>query len=260
MRIVVTIVSVLLITPVASVRGQEAEPPTAPAAERSNVSPMLRTTPALKRCWREEPNLSVDFLNDARAARDSIPPQLWEKFAARGWTVHLTDLVVNAAPFLRGRQPRGWPADMTWENADAVHLPQHRMVVIASHRLNRDGRRVAARRVGGVLRHELGHALDIAFNAGVGRLSDSVAFRDSYAKDLAVLEASDSLAYYVRNGRSGATETFAELLADWYGGGSDVGRQAELRTAFAHSRRFLARTLPAPRAVVATTRTGLARP
>lgn len=195
--------------------------------------------------WRQAGDLDETFLKEAQAARASIPAPLWRIFQRHGWRVHLTASVVDAAPFLRGVHPRGWPVGATWENADAVHLPQHRMVIVASHRLNRKGERVRAHRVGGVLRHELGHAIDVALGGGRVRLSDTTEFRDCYFSDLERMQSrSESLAYYARNGESGPTETFAELLADRYGGGSDTAKAQSLRQTFIDTRRFLSGALP----------------
>jgi hypothetical protein len=142
--------------------------------------------------------------------------------------------VVDAAPWLAGRYPRGWPAGSTWENTDAVHLPANRLLLIGEKRVNRQGKLVAATRVEEVVRHEIGHAFDAALGARDSYRSSSSEFLLAYRRDAADMNAEDRerLAYYLQNQQAGRQETFAEAFAELHGGGSSPDRADAFRRAF----------------------------
>jgi hypothetical protein len=137
--------------------------------------------------------------------------------------VKLAQFVTDAAPSLRGAQPRGWPQGSTWENTDAVHLPKLRTMVFAEKRRDSQGRIVESTRIEGVMRHEIGHAFDQACGAGAMLRSSSQAFLAAHIADVRRIPAYDrgQLEYYLQRGAAGRQETFAEAFAVLLGGGSD---------------------------------------
>ncbi len=167
-------------------------------------------------------SVSDRFQRETEIATRSVPPQVWKTLDDAGWRVQLAEFVVDAAPSLRGVRPTGWPRELTWDNSDAIHLPTSKLLVLAEKRRNRAGEVVASTRVAGVLRHELGHAFDMAASRGTHRLSDSQQFTRAYELDVSRLEPADRkpLAYYLQVSRSGWQETFAEAFAVSLGGGS----------------------------------------
>ena len=78
-----------------------------------------------------------EFQQRVTAGVQSIPTHVWQGLASAGWQICTAEFVVDAVPSLKGVHPRGWPRGMTWENADAVHLPKRRMLVIAEKLHNR---------------------------------------------------------------------------------------------------------------------------
>ena len=72
--------------------------------------------------YRVDSDVSPDFRQQAREATKTIPASVWNGLLKNGWRVRVAKFVVDAAPSLRGAQPRGWPSDMTWEHTDAVHV------------------------------------------------------------------------------------------------------------------------------------------
>jgi hypothetical protein len=189
------------------------------------------------------------FLQQAEAARDSIPKAIWDSVNQAGWSVQLAEFVIDAAPYLQGRHPRGWPIGMAWENTDAVHLPDQRLIIVAEKRRTTRGEIVKAVRVGGVFRHEMGHAIDRIQGKQGWRLTDSSEFRRCYDSDLERIADRDrtDLAYYTQAAPVGPRETFAELFAILYGGGSDDSNRKMLNDAFPRTRKFLQDSFPSVR-------------
>lgn len=188
--------------------------------------------------------VSEVFRRRAEAASRSVPEQVWRGLEQAGWRLRLAEFVTDAAPSLRGEHPRGWPAGMTWENTDAVHLPERRMLIFAEKRRDRDGGVVASHRVEGVIRHETGHAFDRASGGG-GFRSASAAFLRAYADDASRIpgDRRRQLTYYLQRGDAGRQETFAEAFAVLLGGGSDAPHRADFVRSFPRVLRYVRQTI-----------------
>ncbi|HRX78893.1 MAG TPA: hypothetical protein P5307_07510 [Pirellulaceae bacterium] len=191
-------------------------------------------------------SVSDSFQRETQKATKSVPPQVWKTLDDAGWRVQLAEFVVDAAPSLRGVRPAGWPRHLTWDNSDAIHLPTSKLLVVAEKRRNRSGDVVASTRVAGVLRHEIGHAFDMA-SGGSGRLlSTAPSFIQAYQQDVSRIAAGNrtAFAYYLQDGRNGLQETFAEAFAVALGGGSSNIEPAEFESSFprvmAYTRRAIA--------------------
>jgi hypothetical protein len=215
---IVTILAILLVGP--SVRATEE---TAAGASRFGTHPIDRISP-----------VSESFESELHAAIESVPDEIWHRISAAGWRVYLAEQVVDAVPGLRGTSPRGWPDGTRWENTDAVHLPAARQLVVAEKRHNKQGRLVACTRVAGVLRHELGHAFDMASGSAGQFLSAQAEFLAAYRADLASMNAEQraELEYYLQPSDAGRQEAFAEAFGILFGGGSDAARQALFESCF----------------------------
>jgi hypothetical protein len=106
-------------------------------------------------------------------------------------------------------------------------LHPERIIAIASTVKLKDGTIAvtSAARARTVLRHEHGHALDLLLAA-----SGSPAFVAAHAKESLDLAAwtgrnlppgvEDDILYFLQKGASGRQETFAELFAERFGGGT----------------------------------------
>ncbi len=137
---------------------------------------------------------------------------------ARGVRVEVVRRIVDAKPHLAGVCPRGWPAGLTYENADACY--DGGVVVVAEvHADNVTGQEVPNGRAAGATRHELGHAADEVY----GNFSHDPAFRAAYNADVADIQANNTPVdpYYLQGGDAGPEEMFAEAFAQMYGGGLD---------------------------------------
>ena len=199
---------------------------------------MTSSTAAQQVTWRGPirwtPTISERFHRETALATQSVPTQVWNTVEAAGWSVQLTEFVVDAAPALHGVRPRGWPAHLTWDNSDAVHLPTSKVLIVAEKRRNRAGQVVANTRTAGVLRHELGHAFDMATGGQNRHLSASTEFVAAYQRDVAQLSPSNRarFAYYLQGSRAGWEETFAEAFAATLGGGTTGVEPAAFESAF----------------------------
>jgi hypothetical protein len=179
--------------------------------------------------------LSSTFRERISAAVASVPPRIWQRLGERGYRFQAARLVTDAAPRLRYDQPRGWPAGLTWENTDAVHVPQWRVLVVSELRRNKQGTLVPAVRVERVVRHEVGHAFDAILGGQLDFYSSSPEFTVAFERDLRQIAAADRerLAYYLQTAdNAGRQEAFAEAFAEILGGGSSPERAELFRQAF----------------------------
>lgn len=177
--------------------------------------------------------VSEDFRRRVEDAWHVIPRVIRMRVQESGWKIRLATFVVEAAPELRDVPTRGWPEGSTWNNTDAVHLADRRILVLAEKRRSREGRVLKSNRVAGVLGHEVGHAFDLAFDPAT-RASSTIRVRRAYQIDVKTIEAglAQRLNYYLQDADIGRQEAFAEAFALVVGGGSDVDLKREFRHAF----------------------------
>ncbi len=196
------------------------------AAEWPSSKPSLRTPPWDATADAASP-VSDEFRQRIEAAAATVPSKVWQSLWEAGWRVQMAEFVVDAAPTLMGEQPRGWPDGLTWENTDAVNLPQRRLVVVAEKRRNRQGEVVSTWRAEGVFRHELGHAYDRVGSDGEAIQSAHPHFLAAYHQDAQTISPADrvELGYYLQNRAAGRQEAYAEAFAILLGGGSDPSRR-----------------------------------
>jgi hypothetical protein len=194
-------------------------------------------------------SVSNSFAQDFDEAAKTIPQPVWQVVLDAGWRVSLAENVVDAAPALRGVTPRGWPAGLMWDNTDAVHLPTAKLLIIAEKRRNKKGQIVRCTRVGGVLRHEVGHAYDVVSGKPAQFESAKQTFLNAYAYDLAEMgsQRRSELHYYVQQGQAGHQETFAEAFGIVFGGGSDAAHQQAFTIAFPRTIESVRRAVGVPR-------------
>lgn len=172
-------------------------------------------------------------LQTAEVAR-TIPPQVWGRLRAAGWRVRLAEFTIDGHPSLQYDRPRGWPADMSWNNIDAALIPTERLLVLAEKRRNRRGQIVPTVRVAGVFRHELGHAFDAVTGATGHYRSRATDFQFAYQTDCGHMsvERRAELGYYLQADDAGRQETYAEAFGIVLGGGSDLPHREAFEASF----------------------------
>ena len=185
--------------------------------------------------------VSESFQKQTAEVIQAIPIPVWHTINRAGWKVQMAEFVIDAQPGLLNDRPRGWPADTTWEHTDAIHLPSERLLVLAEKRRNRNGQVVLTSRGPGVLRHELGHAFDMATGGTAKFRSSTAEFRQAYSTDVSQLSAEvrSELAYYQQNENAGRQEAFAEAFGICLGGGSDATHQKLFESSFVEVMKFV---------------------
>jgi hypothetical protein len=161
--------------------------------------------------------MSPDFARRVNDEVARLPESIKTLLAKSGVRIVPSETIVEELPELKGEHPRGWPPDTTWDAVDGVHDPGKKLVVIAEKtKIGNDW--VDSKDTEGLVRHEVGHAVD----AALGDYSSSQEFIEAYNADVAVLPnpAPEELKYFLQDGEAGREETFAEAMAIVLGGPS----------------------------------------
>jgi hypothetical protein len=192
------------------------------------------TTPGAVPHFREATPVGNEFRERMAVAVRSVPEGVWHRLSHAGWQFRSAEFLVDAVPDLKGLRPRGWPAGTTWENTEAVHLASARLLVVAEKRRAANGQIVSNSRAAGVLRHEVGHALDMAGGGAWRYCSSAPAFVACYDRDVRRMppELAERLRYYTQADAAGRQEAFAEAFGVLLGGGSDPDRAEDFQQAF----------------------------
>lgn len=180
------------------------------------------------------------FAATVQKTLESIPLSLRTALAQSGYRVVIADRLTNALPQLRNQHPRGWPPGTTWDHADGIQSQSQRVVAVAEYRRFGDNW-IASDRVGGVLRHELGHAMDLVFGKAGENMSASTEFLIAYERDTREIKEADrkTLAYHLQPGEAGRSETFADMFALLMGGPTNERDQDALKRSFPEVRKLL---------------------
>ncbi|MFZ4857917.1 MAG: phage minor head protein [Desulfuromonadaceae bacterium] len=163
--------------------------------------------------------LSKTFMQAIDDTLSVIPESIQDTIEKYGYTVNVGPTLVDIHPRLAGKHPRGWDVGTTWENVEGVHNRKLKQISIGEQFVSKKtGLLIDNTRVEATLRHELGHAADMAF----GTVSDSTSFIQAYHADVAALPtvASAQIDYLLQSGKAGREETFAEIFAEIHGGGN----------------------------------------
>jgi hypothetical protein len=199
---------------------------------------------------RIDSQVSEAFAAEYRQAASTIPENVRQGLEESGWRVALVEFVVDAAPELRDIQPRGWPSNITWQQVDAVHLPESRLLVVAEKRRGQDGETLLNNRLAGAMRHEIGHAFDMLSARQGNFQSGSSQFHQAYLADARRMDQKTRarLRYYFQKPLAGKQEAFAEAFAVALGGGSDEIHGTEFAGAFPNVLRYVQQQIEAYRA------------
>ena len=142
-------------------------------------------------------------------------PELDRRLLAQsGHKIQLVQKVTDADPSLANQQPRGWPPGKTWDDADGVYLGGQKSIVVAERTRNGPSMRTE-----GVLKHEVGHAVDAALD----NVSGSKEFRDALQKDVDKLSADQRkyYSYFLQPFNAGPQEAFADVYGAVNGASSN---------------------------------------
>jgi hypothetical protein len=180
-------------------------------------------------------DISPEFAQLVEKTIEGIPESVRKLLLDAGCKIVAADTVTAALPELKNQRPRGWPPNMTWDHADGIQVWSKRTIAIAERRMSDDVLKKSVR-AAGVLRHEVGHAIDqiIADKRQGDYFCDSPAFQIAFERDLRTISADDRkvLQYHLQNGHAGRSETFADVFALQIGGPCNEEDRDPLTRAF----------------------------
>lgn len=210
------------------------------------------------------------LVNKFYKAFADLPEKLRDKLVEGGQKISIGNKLTALDPSLKGQIPRGHGPNGSWSRIEGLHDPKARHVLLAEEfrKSSTPGDYTKTHRPEGVLRHEVGHALDQALGElDARRLSDfsnSPEFIAAYEKDLKnhlsklSQQELDELNYFhqhtegqpldlknlgTKNSASkysnGRSEAFAELFGIIYGGGGSAEIESLLKRAFPNTKSLI---------------------
>ncbi len=185
---------------------------------------------------------SKEFSNKVQKQIDSLTPETRAALESSGVEIITTDKLTSVRPDLKGKEPYN-QSGSTYENLDAFYLPNSKSIVIAESRENRAGKTVPNDRVEGVVKHEVGHALD----ESLGNFSQSPAFVEAHKKDTENLKTSDkSLFSYLVGSKDGdgKKEAFADVWGALNGASSNPQESKRILEKFPNVANLIKEQLP----------------
>lgn len=158
---------------------------------------------------------------------EKIPENERRLLAQSGHKISVVEKVTDADPSLANQQPRGWPPGRTWDDADGAYIGGQKNIVVAER--TRSG---PSNRAEGVLKHEVGHAIDVALD----NFSQSKEFKEAYEKDLAKLtpEQRKYYSYFLQPNNAGAQEAFADIYGAINGSSANPSETQRILQDFPH--------------------------
>ena len=141
---------------------------------------------------------------------ENIPRESLKRMLSNGGKVvggigNTTDFEENR--HLKGKVPRGWPEDMTWELAEGSYCDDTKTAYIGTKSM---GSIPLESRLRYVASHEVGHLADSTYGE-MGELSSSNRFRRLHTKYSSSLDP-----YQKQSGEAGLRETFADKFSDYF--------------------------------------------
>jgi hypothetical protein len=159
----------------------------------------------------ENRGASPEFRDRIQREVDKLSPGVRRLLEANGSKIIVGERMSGVYPELAGVRPRGWPPGATWDNADGLYNAEEKTVVATEHRVELgSGQTVNNDRAQGVIRHEVGHAVDHA----LGGFSQTDEFKQAYDRDVALMtpEQKARRQYLLQDGNAGKSEAFAEVF------------------------------------------------
>lgn len=160
------------------------------------------------------PNVSGLLVMDIKSALKEYPLSVLNLLYSKGCKILVTPTYIDRDPASAGSRPQGFEYGSTWK--DCPGRFDGRNVIVCEYTIGNGVDLEKAADPIGILRHEIGHALD----KFLGDLSSKPDFKLAYDQDLHKLDefVKPRLQYYIQTEGNGPAETFAELAAAKYGG------------------------------------------
>ena len=167
------------------------------------------------------PAVTPSFTRSIKEMLVAIPLPVLRILNNEDGHIRIMPSVVEMDYRIQNTTPHGWNDSASWKDSPA--LCHGKSVVISQYRNDqRTGEYVQTTNELGVVRHELGHAIDNCMDS----FSQTESFKHAYYLDAANVpqELRTKLDYFLQSGWSGPSEVFAELCCHKFGGETDRGR------------------------------------
>lgn len=160
------------------------------------------------------PEVSSLLVMDIKSALKDYPLSVLNLLYSKGCKILVTPTYIDRDPASANSRPQGFEYGSTWK--DCPGRFDGRNVIVCEYTIGNGVDLEKAADPIGILRHEIGHALD----KFLGDLSSKPDFKLAYDQDLHKLDefVKPRLQYYIQTEGNGPAETFAELAAAKYGG------------------------------------------
>lgn len=170
---------------------------------------------------KNRPEVSALLVQDIKVALNEYPPSILNLLYARGCKILVTPTYIDRDPRSENSRPEGFEYGSTWK--DCPGRFDGRNVIVCEYTIGNGVDLEKASDPIGILRHEVGHAID----KFLGDISNKTEFRTAYDQDLHHLDdfVKPRLRYYIQTEGNGPAETFAELAAAKYGAKSQSGKR-----------------------------------
>lgn len=168
---------------------------------------------------KDRPEVTALLVMDIKAALAEYPLSVLNLLYSKGCKILVSPTYVDHDPQSANTRPTGFEYGSTWK--DCPGRFDGRNIVVCEYTIGNDFDLEEASDPLGILRHEIGHAID-HFLGGISNTTD---FKQAYSQDIHGLDefVKPRLRYYIQTEGNGPAETFAELAAAKYGGKSQSG-------------------------------------
>ncbi len=166
---------------------------------------------------------SKEFQDKTWKDIESLPANERKAMADKGIHYNVAGIMSDIDPKYATEHPRGWPDNKTWNDAEGGYDSSRKQVNLAE-RTNAG----PSHRLGGVLRHESGHAVDDA----LGQPSHSDEFDKAYQQDAGKIKNPFQMTYLRQQGDAGKEETFAEVYGALRGSSANPSQTQEILNTF----------------------------
>lgn len=188
-----------------------------PTSAQEYANAMVNKVKPLK----NRPEVSTMLYLDVKAALCEYPTSVLNLLYGKGCKILVSPTYIDRDPQSANSRPQGFEYGSTWK--DCPGRFDGRNVIVCEYTIGNGVDLEKASDPIGILRHEIGHAID----KFLGDLSEKSEFKSAYQQDLHRLDefVKPRLRYYIQTEGNGPAETFAELAAARYGGKSQSGNR-----------------------------------
>jgi hypothetical protein len=183
-------------------------------------------------------NASPEFVKKVTGEIAKLPENVQHLLASNGTRITIANRISDLDPELANKRPPGHDEKSNWASMDGMQNSDYKRVVVAE--FSSSGK---SDRVEGVLRHEVGHAVDRA----LGRESAGPEFDAAYSKDVAAMSDSTKTAnkYKIQPDEGGKPtdggkgEAFADVFGALNGASCNPADTAKVLATYPNTAEYL---------------------